>query len=252
MEKLTAIIPTFNEAHNISEVLKSVAFADEIMVVDSFSTDNTVELAQAHTDFIIQREYAYSASQKNWAIPQASHEWILLVDADERITPDLKNEIQNVLRGPIDEDIDGYWMYRQNHFMGKEVHFSGWRGDKVIRLFRKSNCIYEDKQVHAEIISNGRFDFLKSKLFHNTYTTFDSHINKLNRYAWWQANDYNEKTGTLTAYHFIVKPAWSFFKHYILQGGFRDGWVGLVISYCQAYSVFTRYTKIWLLRHELE
>lgn len=252
IEKITAIIPTYNEAHNIDEVLDSVSFADEIMVVDSFSTDNTVELARKHTNFILQREYEYSASQKNWAIPQAKHEWILLVDADERVTSELKNEIQALLKTPIDDDIAGYWIYRKNHFMGKEVHYSGWRNDKVIRLFRKSKCVYVDKQVHSEIIGDGRMEFLKSKLSHNTYTTIDAHITKLNRYAWWQANDYNKKTGTLTPYHFMIKPMWSFFKHYILQSGIRDGWVGLVISYLQAYSVFTRYVKVWLLRHDLK
>lgn len=252
MEKITAIVPTFNEGHNIEEVLKSVSFVDEIMVVDSFSTDNTVELAKKFTDFIVQRKYEYSASQKNWAIPQATHEWILLVDADERVTPELKKEILELLKNPIDDDIVGFWIFRRNHFMGREVHYSGWRNDKVIRLFRKSKCTYEDKKVHSEIIGKGKIEFLKSKLSHNTYVSMDSHLAKLNRYAWWQAQDYNRTTGVLTPYHFVIKPFWSFFKHFIIQGGIRDGRVGLVISYLQGYSVFTRYVKIWLIRHELK
>ncbi len=252
MEKITAIIPTYNEAHNIEDVLKSVDFADEIMVVDSFSTDNTVELARKYTDFIIQREYEYSASQKNWAIPQATHEWIILVDADERVTSGLKEEIQVILNNLPDDETVGYWIRRMNHFMGSRVHYSGWRNDKVIRLFRKSKCSYEDKHVHAEIISNGNIGFLESKLYHDTYVTMDRHIEKLNRYAWLQAYDYNKNTGVLNPYHFVIKPIWSFFKHYFIQSGFRDGMVGLVISSLHSYSVFMRYVKLWMLRKGLK
>src|SRR5690606_36060853 len=121
LQKLTVIIPTGNEEHNIREVLESVKFADEIMVVDSFSTDKTLEIAKEYTDFIVQREYQYSASQKNWAIPQATHECILLVDADERVTPELQKEIQDILNNPPQDDTAGYWIYRMNHFMGKRV-----------------------------------------------------------------------------------------------------------------------------------
>ncbi|HZH69552.1 MAG TPA: glycosyltransferase [Flavobacteriaceae bacterium] len=248
MEKLTAIIPTGNEEHNIRGVLESVDFADEIMVVDSYSTDKTVEIAKEFTDFILQRKYEYSASQKNWAIPQATHEWILLVDADERVTPSLKEEIIEILKNPPQDDTVGYWIYRMNHFMGKRVKYSGWQNDKVIRLFKKSKCRYEDKMVHAEIIPDGNVKFLKNKFFHNTYVGIDKHITKLNRYASWQSVDYDKKTGMLTPYHFVIKPMWGFFKHYILRQGFRDGVVGLTIAYVQSYSIFMRYVKLWLLR----
>lgn len=248
MEKLTAIVPAGNEEHNIRDVLESVSFADEIMVVDSFSTDNTVEIAREYTDFILQREYGYSASQKNWAIPQATHEWILLVDADERVTPQLKEEIQAILKNPPQDGTVGYWIYRMNHFMGNRVKHSGWKNDKVIRLFRKSKCRYEDKMVHAEIIADGKVKFLKNRFYHNTYTGIDNHIKKLNRYASWQAVDYDKKTGMLTPYHFVIKPMWSFFKHFVIQQGFRDGVVGYTIACMQSYSVFMRYVKLWLLR----
>jgi glycosyltransferase involved in cell wall biosynthesis len=252
MEKLTAIIPTFNESHNIDEVLKSVDFADEIMIVDSFSTDDTIEKAKKHTNFIIQREYGYSASQKNWAIPQANNQWILLVDADERVTPELKNEIIELLKSPSINDYDGYWIYRLNEFMGQKIKFGGFRNDRVIRLFKRDTCRYEDKQVHAEITTKGKIGKLKNKLTHNTYISFDHHIEKLNRYAWYQANDFNKSTGVLTPYHFVIKPAWRFFKHYIVQGGFRDGFVGLTLAFFQYYAVFTRYVKIWLLRKNMK
>jgi glycosyltransferase involved in cell wall biosynthesis len=247
MTKLTAIIPTGNEIHNIEAVIASVDFADEILVVDSFSTDGTFKKAEELATKVIRREYEYSASQKNWAIPQAQHEWILLVDADERVTPELKEEIQDILKHENQQHV-AYWIKRMNHFMGERVNFSGWRNDSVIRLFKRDNCTYEDKHVHAEIIANGTVGQLKNKLYHNTYITFDKYLEKMNRYAWWQARDYDKKTGTLTPYHFVIKPFWGFFKHYILQSGFRDGVVGFTIGSMQAYVVYMRYVKLWLLR----
>ncbi len=147
MIKLTTIIPTGNEAHNIIEAIKSVEFADEVMVVDSFSTDATVKLAEPLADTILQREYENSASQKNWAIPQAQHEWILLLDADERVTPALKKEVLSIINS--NTQYSGFWIKRQNYFMKKKVRFSGWQGDKVIRLFKRDECKYENN-----IISN--------------------------------------------------------------------------------------------------
>lgn len=245
MEKLTAIVPTGNEAHNIEEVLQSVAFADEVMVVDSFSTDNTVELAKKHTDFIIQREYKYSASQKNWAIPQATHEWILLVDADERITPELKEEIQELLSHGTDKA--GFWIYRDNLFMGRQLKNSGIKGDKCIRLFRKSLCHYQDKHVHAEIIADGEVGFLKHKMLHDTYVNIDRFYAKMNRYATWQAEDYAKKQKRVSWFHLAVKPNFRFFKHYILGGGFRDGFEGYVYAITQKHAVKMRYIKLKML-----
>ena len=248
MQKLTALIPVGNEIHNIVDVIASVDFADEILVADSYSTDGTFEKANELATKVIRRNYEYSASQKNWAIPQAEHDWILLVDADERITPELKEEILHILKNPPN-DLVAYWIGRNNHFMGQRVQYSGWRNDSVIRLFKRDFCKYEDKHVHAEIIANGKVGRLKQKLYHNTYITFDKYVEKMNKYAWWQAKDYDHKTGRLTPYHFVIKPFWGFFKHYIVQSGFRDGVVGLTIGYMQAYVIFMRYVKLWLLRH---
>jgi glycosyltransferase involved in cell wall biosynthesis len=247
MIKLTAIIPVGNEIHNIEAVVASVDFADEIIVVDSYGNDGTYEKALQLNTQVIRRKFDYPASQKNWAIPQAKHEWILLVDADERVTPELRAEIIEILKNP-DPNIVAYWIGRMNHFMGERINYSGWRNDSVIRLFKRDFCKYEDKHVHEEIIANGLVGRLKNKLYHNTYITFDKYMDKMNRYATWQAKDYDKKTGQLTPYHFIIKPFWGFFKHYIIQGGFRDGVVGLTIGYIQGYTVFMRYVKLWLLR----
>ncbi|MEE2700473.1 MAG: glycosyltransferase family 2 protein [Bacteroidota bacterium] len=239
MEKLTAIIPTENEEHNIVATIKSVEFANEIIVVDSFSKDKTVELATPLADTILQREYENSASQKNWAIPQAKYKWILLLDADERVTPELKKEVIEIINS--NSRISGFWIKRENYFMGKKVRFSGWRKDKVIRLFKRDECKYENKHVHAEIISDGEISILKNKLIHNTFISKEAYLRKLERYAKWQAKDYDKKLKRVTLFHTLIKPFVRFLKHYIFQLGILDGYVGFIISLYQAKSVKLRY-----------
>jgi glycosyltransferase involved in cell wall biosynthesis len=246
MEKLTAIIPTKNEERNIEAVLQSVSFADEIMVVDSYSTDKTLELAKKYTNFILQREYQYSASQKNWAIPQASHEWILLVDSDEQITPELQHEIMDLIKKGTDNV--AFWIYRRNHFMGKRIRYSGWQGDRVIRLFKRDHCKYEDKFVHAEIMANGRVGTLKNRMLHFTYTDLKTYLAKMDRYTTWSALDKNKRTKKVTFFHLGIKPCYRFFTHYILRLGILDGKEGFIISVLSAYSVFLRYLKIFRLK----
>ena len=247
MTGITAIIPTRNEAHNIIDAIKSVNFADEIIIVDSFSTDKTIELAKPFAHKIIQREYENSASQKNWAIPQAQYPWIFLLDADERVPSTLRDEIIETVKK--DQGISGFWIKRQNYFMGKKIRFSGWQGDKVIRLFKRDNCRYENKNVHAEIISKGEISSLSNKLTHNTYISKEEYQNKLKRYARWQAQDYNKKTGRITPFHTVLKPSIRFLKHYIIQLGFLDGYVGLIISLYQAKAVAMRYKYLKEYRH---
>lgn len=243
MSPLTVIITTFNEAYNIRGALESVRWADEILVIDSFSTDETVELAKAFTDNVLQRKYTGPADQKNWAIPQATHEWILLLDADERVTEDLKLEIQTWLAQP-EITYDAFWIGRQNFFMGKKINFSGWQGDAVVRFFRRS-CRYDDKQVHEEIDTKGlRIGRLKVKLEHYTFRDSKHFLAKMERYGEWAAQDYAKKTSKVTYFHLFWKPLFRFFKHFIFQQGFRDGKVGFIISIIMAWGVFLRYLKI--------
>jgi glycosyltransferase involved in cell wall biosynthesis len=242
MSKITAIIPTGNEAHNIIDAIKSVSFANEIMVVDSFSTDDTVKLASPLADTILQKKYENSASQKNWAIPQAKHPWIFLLDADERVTSELSEEIIDTINNKTDSS--GFWIKRQNFFMGKKVRFSGWQGDKVIRLFKRDENKYENKHVHAEVISSGKIGILKNQLIHNTFISKEAYLRKIERYARWQAKDYDKKVQHITPFHTIIKPTVRFFKHYFLQLGILDGYVGFIISSYQAKAVALRYKYI--------
>jgi glycosyltransferase involved in cell wall biosynthesis len=251
--KITLIVPTFNEEKVLDRCIRSTKdLADEILVVDSFSTDNTLEIAKAHGAIIIQRKYENSASQKNWAIPQASFSWILLLDADEWLTQKLFEELKQI-KAQVHEPIEsGFWIYRSNHFMGKRVRYSGWQGDKVVRLFKKEDCSYKIQSVHSEIMTSGKLSFLRSSLNHDTYKGISAWEEKLERYAEWQAQDYSQKMGKVTLFHTIIKPLFRFFKHYILSGGFLDGYIGFRISKYAAWSVWLRYKKVIKIRSNRE
>ena len=251
--KITLVVPTFNEEKVLDRCIGSIKdLADEILVVDSFSTDNTLEIARSHGARIIQRKYENSASQKNWAIPQASYSWILLLDADEWLTQKLYEELKQIKAQDHEPIESGFWIYRSNHFMGKRVRYSGWQGDKVVRLFKKEDCAYKIQSVHSEIMTSGKLSFLRSSLNHDTYKGTSEWEEKLERYAEWQAQDFSQKMGKVTLFHTLIKPAFRFFKHYILSGGFLDGYVGFKISKYAAWSVWLRYKKVIKLRSNRE
>ena len=234
MKKISAIVTTKNEEHNIVNALKSVSFADEIIVVDSFSTDKTVELAKPIATKIFQRKYDSPSKQKNWAMQKVKFEWIIILDADERVTLKLQEEIKKILKNQ--SGFDGFWIKRENYFMNKKVKFSGWQGDKVIRLIKKDKCKYNNKKVHEEIIDNGNIGELKNKLIHNTFNNKKDYLKKIERYAKWQAEDYQKKTGKITLFHTVLKPTFRFIKHYFIQMGILDGYVGFTISIKSCFS----------------
>lgn len=242
MQKLTAVITTYNEEENIERALKSVLWADEIIVVDSYSTDKTVFLAQKWAHKVLQNKYESPAKQKNWIIPQASHSWIFLLDADEWSTPELQQEIQQILTKGT--EISAFWIKRQNYFFGKKIRYSGWQNDAVIRFFRRDECRYKDLLVHEEIQTNGQVGKLKNKIHHNTYTKLGNILTKVEKYSSWGAYDRVNKTKKITIFHLMVKPFFRFFRHYIIKLGILDGKEGLIISVISSYNVFLRSLKI--------
>ncbi len=169
MTKITAIIPTFNEESNIQRALDSVSFADEIIVIDSFSTDKTVAIVKESNAILVQRTFDDFSSQKNFALEKASNDWIFLLDADETIPENLKEEILQTVVSTT--NFDAFYIYRSFFFKKEKLHFSGWRRDKVIRLFHKDTCRYVGK-VHEEISTNGTGGFLKGKITHYSYKSF--------------------------------------------------------------------------------
>ena len=243
MSKLTALIPCYNESVNIAECLESVRFADEIMVVDSFSTDDTVEIARRYTDRVLIHEYVNSATQKNWAIPQATHPWVLIVDADERIPPALAKEIQQVVAQ--DGPADGYWLKRTNVFLGREVRGCGWQNDRVLRLFRRERGRYEDKHVHASLLLDGQAGELPTPMLHYSYRNLYSEFVKIWRYSGWGAEDALRRGVRVRWWRLALQPGVRFLHNFLLRGGWRDGMHGMVLCGFEALGTFVKYARLW-------
>ena len=246
MTKITAIIPTFNEESNIQRALESVSFADEIIVVDSFSTDRTVDIVKESNAILLQRKFDDFSNQKNFAIEKSSNEWVFLLDADERIPNNLKTEIQEAITSV--NSFNAYYVYRNFFFKNRKLSYSGWRRDKVIRLFKKDSCKYEGK-VHEKISTKGEVGFLKGRLNHYSYKNYNQYKKKLKNYAKLQAQELLEKGLFVTPYHLFLKPIIRFFIQFIIQFGFLDGVKGLVISWVHAFGVWRRYLEVLNLKY---
>ena len=241
--RLTVIIPTYNEEGTIGDCLASVGFADEVLVVDSFSTDGTVRLAREAGARVLQHEYVYSARQKNWAIPQAAHEWVLLVDSDERVTAPLRDEILALLEsGPKH---DGYWILRANHFLGRRMRRCGWGTDRVIRLFRRDVSRYQDREVHAEIELPGPLPVLRHPLEHHSFRSFRQYWRKLQLYSEWGAAQMYKEGRRAGALQILGRPVTRFIKMYVIRLGFLEGVHGLVLSLLGAFTVYLKYARLW-------
>jgi len=243
--QLTVIIHTLNEIENIDDVLASVAWADEIYLVDSFSTDGTVERVrdQYPRVRIEQREYLGAASQKNYAIDRAAHDWIFVIDADERITDELRDELLRTLEGPLDR-----WAYsvgRRNFMFGKELKYSGLQRDRVTRLFHRGHARYPNKRVHADLVVDGETGHLHHKMLHFYIRTFDHMIAKMTRYANWGAAQMFIEGKTTGVWGILSHPFGKFVRDYILNGGFLDGARGLISVGMHVYYTFWKYAKLW-------
>ena len=255
-EKLSVLVPVFNEEGNLRDCLSSVQdIADEIFVVDSFSTDRTVEIAREYGARVVQHEYVNSAAQKNWSIPQCKHDWVFIIDADERMTPELKREIKALLERSGGPECDGYFVVRRNYFLGGEIRHGGWETNDVQRLFRREMGRYAEREVHADVEikkadgSLGRSGRLKEKLDHNTCACslegLNRYFQRFNRYTTQAAERYHREGRKPHIWNFFLHPGWEFFKMYILKRGFLDGIPGLAVcSFC-AFTRFVRYMKLY-------
>ena len=248
MQKVTAIIPAGNEAHQIAEAIATVSWADEILVVvDASSSDGTAEAASAAEPRarVLVHEYEYSAAQKNWAIPQASHGWVFLLDADERATPEIAAEVKALLgKGPAR---DAYWIYRRTLLLGKELRWGGAATDSVIRLFKRE-CRYQDRRVHAEIEGYSSIGKLRGRLLHDTFRDWEHYLKKLDRYTTWAAEQ-DFKDGKSSGFvNVVLRPWHRILKQYVIRLGFLDGIPGAISAYLGAYHVFLKYAKLWDLQ----
>jgi glycosyltransferase involved in cell wall biosynthesis len=251
---LTVLIPCRDERKNIRACIEAARLvADEVLVADSGSVDNTLEIVrQTGGCRVIEREFVDFANFKNWAIPQASHEWVLIVDSDERVTPELAAEIRSILEDPPDH-IDGYWVYRRNFFMGQEIKYSGWNTDCVFRLIRRDKCRYGKCRVHEEIfIDSKRTADLKNRLVHYTYWSYDQYFAKYLKYTKWGAEDMWEAGKRTSFANLLFRPFLRFLQLYFVKRGFLDGLAGLQICMLQAFFVtFVKQARLWEMQHAL-
>ncbi len=236
---ITTVIPTLNEENFVAEAIRRVSFADEILIIDSFSSDKTVEVAREMGARVIQREFDDFSSQKNFAIQQATHQWVLVIDADERVSEDLAAEIMRSVKNPGDKV--AFFLYRNFYFKGKRVHFGGWQTDKAIRLFKKENGRYNGNLVHEIIETNGPVGFLKNRLDHYSYRTREQYAKKLEMYARLQAEELFRKNKKSTHLPLTVKPAFRFLVHYVIRMGILDGSAGFELARAHAIGVWKRY-----------
>jgi glycosyltransferase involved in cell wall biosynthesis len=245
---LSALLITYNEESNIKEALLNLSFADEIIVVDSFSTDQTVAIASSFKNVkVFQHVFDNFALQRNYALSLASNQWILFIDADERITPKLQQEINAIINEA--DSCPAYFMYRNFIFENKKLRFSGWQTDKIIRLFKKENAIYNiEKIVHEKLIVNGKIGKLKHKLIHHSYSNYEDYKQKMIFYGKLKAQEELLKKTNPNFFHFYIRPLYQFLNQYLLRFGFLDGKKGIIICYLNAMSVAIRFQELKKIR----
>jgi glycosyltransferase involved in cell wall biosynthesis len=246
-DKLTVLIPCKNERLNIRPCVESArGIADEILIADSGSSDGTLEIVREMGGCrIIEREYIDSGNFKNWAIPQAAHPWVLIVDADERITPELAAEIKRTLATP---GHDGYRILRRNHFFGHEIKHCGWDTDDVLRLFRRDLGRYTDYGDHADVeLSTQSVGRLKAKFMHYTYWSMEQYLRKLDRYTTQWAEQRFALGRRASFLEISLRAPLRFFHSYFIRLGFLDGTPGLVLCLLTSFYSFTKAAKLWAL-----
>ena len=243
-EKISGLIISFNEEKNIQEILDGFSICDEIIVVDSFSSDQTIAIAKQNPNVkIIQHSFEDFTKQRNIALDAAANDWVLFLDGDERITPELRQEIISELNKP--EKKDAYYFYRKFYFAGKPIHFSGTQTDKNFRLFRKSKCRYiAEKKVHETLQVNGTVGVFNNKLQHFSVSDYESYRRKMIHYGQLKGQELFEKGKHFSVITQYLKSAFKFFKTYVLRLGFLDGKEGFQLSVLQTLSVFETYQSL--------
>jgi len=249
--KVSVIVITRNEEHNIRECLESIKWADEIVVVDSKSEDKTVEIAKKFTEKVFIKDWEGYGQARNFALLQCRNDWVLWLDADERVTPELKREIEKALQSAGNE-IAGFSMPRRACFLGTWIKHCGWYPARVVRLFRKEKAKFSEDKVHEKIIIDGKILRLKSDILHYTDPNLEHYLKKLNTYTSLSAEEYIAQQKDFSIFKLVFNPLWIFVRMYIIKLGFLDGVAGFVLCVLSAYHVFIKYAKLWELSRQLK
>ncbi len=239
------MIITLNEERRLPRLLRSLDFVDEIVVVDAFSRDGTAEVARSLGARVYKREWEGYASQRNFALQKATHPWVLSLDADEVVSPELKAEILS-----LDFSADGYLVRRETYFAGKPMHCCGWWPDWGIRLFKKEKARWEGEWVHESLVFQGRTGKLRGKVLHYPYENSRELFRRMEKYAelWAEKEKHREPSWVKVC----TEPVGTFLSSYLLKGGFLAGWRGFTVSFAQAYYSFLKYLLVkegkWTLK----
>jgi glycosyltransferase involved in cell wall biosynthesis len=241
--EISAVIITYNEERRLEGALKSLAgVAAEIIVVDCHSTDETVRIARKYTDKVFERTWTNFADQKNFGNSKASHPWILSLDSDERLSPELRAELLELQKG--EPEADAFSMPRLVFYLGRWVRHSGWYPDRKVRLFRRDGARWEGEYVHEKLVFAGRLRKLRGSLHHFTYRNIGEHLARINKFSDLGAQKLYGQRKKARWHHLLFLPFFRFLRAYIWKGGFLDGFPGLVISVLTGYAVFARYAKL--------
>ena len=244
--RISVIVITKNEAASIARCLDSVNWADEIVVLDSGSTDDTVDICRKHAAHVHQTDWPGFGPQKNRALDRASGDWVLSLDADEWVMPALRDEIANVIAQR--QDAVAFRLPRLSSFCGRFMRHSGWWPDHVVRLFRRGAARFSDDAVHERVIVDGKTGTLQEPLMHETFVDLDELLEKMNNYSTLSAQDMQragKHAGLATA---VARAAWAFVRTYFLRGGFLDGREGFMLAVATAEGTYYRYVKLLLLQ----
>jgi glycosyltransferase involved in cell wall biosynthesis len=244
--KLSVTIITKNEAAHIGDAIASVSWADEIVVVDSESSDDTAAIARRHTDRVIVRAWPGYIAQKNYAASVASHDWILSLDADERVTPALAEEIKSRLAGTPDHA--AYRMPRVTWHLGQWIRTTDWYPDDQLRLYDRRTAEWTGRYVHEAVTVRGTVGRLSGELQHFAFRDIADHLETIDRYTTYAAQQMHESGRHAHVLQLAFHPPLAFLRNYLLRGGLRDGAAGFVISALNSYYVFLKFAKLWELQ----
>jgi glycosyltransferase involved in cell wall biosynthesis len=248
MSKLSVILITKNEAANIRACIESVAWADEIIVVDSGSTDDTVAICKELGAQVHVHDWPGFGVQKNRALGYATQDWVLSLDADERVTPELRAEIENILCA--EQTSDAYFVPRLSNYCGRFMRHSGWYPDLLSRLFKRGKARFSDDLVHERLIIEGETGELQGLLLHYAFDDLEEVLHKVNQYSSAGAVMMRQRGRQASLTGAVFRGLWSFVRTYILRGGFLDGREGFMLAVSNAEGTYYRYLKLMLLNRK--
>ncbi len=245
-QKLSACIITYNEERNIGDCLKTLAWADEIIVVDAFSQDRTAEIARQFTDKVFQNRWPGFVQQKNFALSKATYDWVLALDADEVVSEQLKRSILELLS--TEPPFAGYFIPRRTFYLGRWINHCGWYPDYKLRLFRKGKARWEGIDLHEKVVlASGKVGYLQGDLYHYSYQDISDHLKRIDRYSTLSAQQMAKQGRGFYLRDILLRPLLRFIRMYLWQLGFLDGKAGFFISSLGAFYVFSKYAKLWEL-----